>query len=90
MSYRSNSDMKTDIHNCQFDFLCAKQWDELALTEHADVRCCGECQSLVYFCETTEAFALAIEQDKCVAIDVEADIETGTRRLLGWPSSFGG
>lgn len=48
---------------------CDKKWDELEeVAESLKIRHCNECQSRVYWVETTKELSEAIELGRCVAI----------------------
>lgn len=61
-----------EIRNCEFKFKCPRQWEALKPTDHEDQRYCNECNQIVYFCHTAEELMVAIQEDRCVAINVSS------------------
>ena len=62
--------MDAEIRNCEFKFKCPKLWDELELTDDANIRTCEECQRRVFFCRTASELKRAITDDKCIAVKI--------------------
>lgn len=66
--------MKTSmtIRNCppQFQFVCPKTWDILAMTDVDDVRHCNDCSRDVYFCVTDEETIVHAKAGHCIAREV--------------------
>ncbi len=58
----------TEVSNCKLlQFRCSKKWEQLAPTEHNDIRFCGECKERVYFCQTQADIYSHFEQSHCIA-----------------------
>ena len=62
--------MTNVIRNCEFRFKCPKQWASLEATQNEKERFCSQCQRLVYHCKTPEELQLAINKNRCVAVQL--------------------
>ena len=77
--------------NCPMEFVCTKNWEDLAVIErNRDVRYCEVCSSSVYFVRDTEDLAFHAKAGHCIAFvsdgDDENDPDTGRRELMGMPA----
>lgn len=72
--------MKMSIRNCRFAFKCFMKWDDLKLTDEADVRYCGKCEKNVYFCHTDTELWEAIRLNRCIAIDADQSDGSAPKR----------
>ena len=65
-----NPSDSSDIRNCKFAFKCPKRWQELTSIDGDDpeIRFCSKCEQKVYRCTTDAEIALAIKENRCVAI----------------------
>ncbi|WP_427551096.1 hypothetical protein ACQE3D_17605 [Methylomonas sp. MS20] len=68
------------IRNCIFGKQCDKKWAELTQTDNQDVRYCSACEQNVYLCQDEYTLAEAIQENRCVAVDIDENV-----RLLGEP-----
>ncbi len=58
------------IVNCDFDYQCDINWDQLELTSHQMVRHCTTCNKDVELCIDHEAIDRACEEGKCIAYPI--------------------
>jgi len=70
------------IENCtwKFEFQCPRQWAQLATTDDPQVRTCGACLKLVYYCQSRDEVADHARLGHCVAI---APDEPNAEELMG-------
>ena len=73
-----------ELAGCELSFECPMQWDDLAQTEHQDIRRCCRCNKQVTFCSTKESFDELAKRGDCVAFFKRAS--TQVVRLLGHPA----
>lgn len=71
-----------DIRNCTIKFKCSKTWESLAETKLPNVRYCEGCDRGVHYCENETELKKALDNDRCVAIDLK-DIFGAPYQLLG-------
>ena len=74
------------IRNCEFRFKCPKDWDALKPTDREGERYCNECNQIVYFCRTNKQLMAAIQEDRCVAVRVNAPEEDVPLIEVGMPT----
>ena len=72
------------VRLCQFRFRCGAKWGDLALTEVDIIRFCHECGKEVVLCTTRTELVAAMEQRRCVAIDI-APVDLGKLELVPAP-----
>jgi uncharacterized protein (TIGR02996 family) len=53
-----------------FEFVCDRQWEEMAPTEDTAVRSCTDCKQNVHYCDTITVARDHARQGHCVAIDL--------------------
>lgn len=58
------------IRHCRFRFKCHARWGDLAPTAEETVRYCHECGKEVFLCTNGRELAEAIQQQRCVAVDI--------------------
>lgn len=58
------------VRHCHFRFKCGVKWGDLVLTVVDNIRFCNECGKEVVLCADMTELAAAIEQRRCVAIDI--------------------
>ena len=73
------------IQNCNwtFSFQCPQQWEQLAITEDANVRMCGVCLKKVYLCASNDEVASQVALGHCVAIPHNYTAEYADGMMLG-------
>ncbi len=75
-----------------FNFVCAKRWDELTVTENNAVRFCEGCKKNVHYCDTITVARRHAQKGHCVAVDLgivrrKDDIRPPIRGIVvGMPS----
>lgn len=52
--------------NCDMEFECPKDWDEMLISDNANIRHCSACSKDVHFCHTIEDLKNAIDAKYCV------------------------
>lgn len=57
------------IENCDFSYLCPKQWEKLEATDQPTVRFCENCQKNVHYCTTVREARDLASEGHCVAVD---------------------
>lgn len=55
------------IVNCEFEYECDIDWDQLELTANQSVRHCTACKKDVELCINQKAIDKAYEEGKCIA-----------------------
>ena len=64
---KKKTEKEYQVKNCDFEFLCPKQWNEFDLTGNEKVRFCQHCKENVYLCETRSEFVKHARLNHCVA-----------------------
>jgi hypothetical protein len=74
---------------CAFEFVCNKNWDELAPTASPLVKFCGTCSHDVFLCSSQSQVDEATKLKRCIAIDnnlQQESVADVSIKLLGIPS----
>ena len=59
-----------NLRNCIFGFNCTAKWESMLKTDNQNIRHCDFCNKNVYHVSNKNDLLMAIELDRCVAIDV--------------------
>lgn len=59
-----------NLRNCIFGFKCAAKWEDMLETGNQNIRHCDLCNKNVYYTSDKNDLLMAIELNRCVAIDV--------------------
>lgn len=64
-------------------YQCQKQWDELQLSGHEDVRFCGHCRQAVHRVVDVDGFQRAVAQGQCVMVTGFDDTDAAKKMFVG-------
>lgn len=59
-----------NLRNCIFGFKCTAKWEDMLETDNQNIRHCDLCNKNVYHVSDKNDLLMAIELDRCVAINV--------------------
>ncbi|WP_394756743.1 hypothetical protein [Rhodoferax sp.] len=64
-------------------YQCQRQWGELQLSGHEDVRFCGHCRQAVHRVVDVDGFQRAVAQGQCVMVAGFDDTDTAKKMFVG-------
>lgn len=71
-----DANKKAIIQNCDFHFICEKEWEKLTVIENSnDSRYCGACNKIVYLVKTQHDVEIARLFELCVAVSNETETD---------------
>ncbi len=80
---RKQANESLEKHGLQFNVVCDRRWDELAVSENDGVRFCDQCKQEVHYCDTIETARKHAWSGECVAVDLGVIRHEGDLELRG-------
>jgi hypothetical protein len=69
----SHLKLKDKIINCDFEYKCPLQWENLPKSDSSNVRFCSSCEKNVYFAHSQNELENLAKAGKCVAFNPTND-----------------